>query len=69
MKPFNLMEYIRKFRFIIVGSLLVSGIIAFLALNYIQTYTASAIIRYSNSGAKEGLAPDGTEIDGSEPGI
>lgn len=66
MKPFNLMEYIRKFRFIIVGSLLVSGIIAFLALNYIQTYTASAIIRYSNSGAKEGLAPDGTEIDVSE---
>ena len=66
MKPFDLVRYIRKFRLLIIACLLFSGVIAVLVLNYFQTYTASAIISYTNSQAVDGLAPDGTEIDTTE---
>lgn len=66
MKPFDLVGYIRKFRLLIVGCLLFAGVAAVLALNYFQTYTASAIISYANSQAANGLAPDGTKIDITE---
>lgn len=66
MKPFDLVRYIRKFRLLIIACLLLSGVISVLVLNYFQTYTASAIISYTNSQAVDGLAPDGTEIDTTE---
>jgi len=39
---------------------------AYLALSSNQKYIAAAVIHYSNEGAVEGLAPDGSEIDTSE---
>mgnify|MGYP000055008651 FL=1 len=66
MKQFDLLGYIRKFQIPIVIVSILAGIIGFLILDRMQTYTASAIIRYSNASAEEGIAPDGTPIDTTE---
>ena len=66
MKQFDLLGYIRKFQIPIVIFSLLAGIAGFLILVRMQTYTASAIIRYANDSAEDGLAPDGTRIDTTE---
>lgn len=38
----------------------------YVASNRMQSYTASTVIEYTNTGASEGLAPDGSKIDTSE---
>ena len=66
MKKFNPWAYIRKFQYLIVAFALLAGIVFYTLVIPFQTYTASAIIEYTNEGASTGLAPDGTEIDTSE---
>lgn len=66
MKKFSPVSLIRKYKFLIIGIAVIAGIAAYGFFNMQQTYTASALIEYTNSTAEEGLAPDGTEIDTSE---
>lgn len=66
MKKFNPMALIRKYKFLIFGIAVISGIFAFAFFSQKQSYTAAALIEYTNAKAEEGLAPDGTEIDTSE---
>lgn len=66
MKKFNPLLIIQKYRFLIIGVALLAGVVAAFLLNGRQSYTATAIIEYTNTRAKEGLAPDGTKIDTSE---
>lgn len=66
MKKFDIMAYIRKFQILIVIASALAGIVGYIVLNRMQTYTATAIIRYANSDATQGLAPDGSTIDTTE---
>ena len=66
MKKFDLIGYIRKYRLLIIVLSVLAGLAAFFVLNRIQTYTASAIICYTNADASKGMAPDGTAIDTTE---
>ena len=66
MRKFNPWAYIRKFQYLIVSLALLAGIVFYMLVIPFQTYTASAIIEYTNEGASSGLAPDGTQIDTSE---
>lgn len=66
MKKFDIMAYIRKFQVLIIIASVLAGIVGYIVLNRMQTYTASAIIRYANSDASQGLAPDGSAIDTTE---
>ena len=66
MKDFNPIATIKKYKFWIIGLSLIAGIVCFFALNRQQSYTATAIIEYTNSSAAEGKAPDGSTIDPSE---
>lgn len=66
MKKFKPLDLLKKYRVLIVCVALLAGVVAYFMLNQKQTYTASALIQYTNEDAEQGLAPDGTEIDTSE---
>lgn len=66
MKRFRVLDYLKKFQIPIVVLSLLAGVVFYTYMQSKQTYTASAIISYTNSGASEGLAPDGSEIDVTE---
>ena len=66
MQSFNVLRYIKKYQiFIVAVSLLAGGVFYLIMLNK-QHYTATAVIRYTNERAEEGLAPDGSDIDITE---
>ena len=66
MKNFNPIATMKKYKFWIIGLSLLAGIVCFFVLNRQQSYTATAILEYTNEEASQGLAPDGTTIDPSE---
>ncbi len=66
MKNFNPIETMKKYKLWIIGLSLLAGIACFFVLNRQQSYTATAILEYTNEEASQGLAPDGTTIDPSE---
>lgn len=66
MKRFRILDYLKKFQIPIVVLSLLAGVVFYTYMQSKQTYTASAIISYTNSGAEQGLAPDGSEIDVTE---
>lgn len=66
MKKFRILEYIKKYQVLIVVISILAGIFSYNYLQGKQTYTASAVIKYTNDGASQGLAPDGTSIDTSD---
>lgn len=66
MKEMKVFSYIKKYRILIVIASIAMGILFYMYFSGRQTYTAVAIIQYTNPEAKNGLAPDGTEIDTSE---
>lgn len=66
MKKLSPLALIKKYQFLIIGLAILSGIVAAVFFSHQQTYTATAILEYTNETAEEGLAPDGTEIDTSE---
>lgn len=66
MKDFNPIASIKRYKLLIIGLSLLAGLACFIFLNQQQSYTAVAIIEYTNKEAVDGLAPDGTEIDPSE---
>ncbi len=66
MKNFNPIATMKKYKLWIIGLSLLAGIPCFFVLNRHQSYTATAILEYTNEDASQGLAPDGTTIDPSE---
>lgn len=67
MKDFQIFRYLKQFKYLIaIGSVLAGFMFYYVASNKMQSYTASTVIEYTNTGASEGLAPDGSKIDTSE---
>lgn len=67
MKDFQIFRYLKQFKYLIaIGSVLAGFMFYYVASNRMQSYTASTVIEYTNTGASEGLAPDGSKIDTSE---
>ena len=66
MKAFNPIAIMKKYKLWIIGLSLLAGALCFFFLNRQQSYTATAILEYTNPEASEGKAPDGTDIDPSE---
>ena len=61
MKDFQILRYLKQFKFLIaIGSVLAGFMFYYVASNKLQSYTASTVIEYTNAGATEGLAPDGS---------
>ncbi len=66
MKKFEIFRYLKKFS-IVVFLVAVLGIgVTYWYIGSHQKYTASAVIRYTNSEITNGLAPDGTKLDVNE---
>lgn len=66
MKEFQLLRYLSKGKiFILIIALLGSSWVYFYA-NSQQVYTATTVIRYSNTAIDEGLTPNGSKLDVSE---
>ena len=67
MKDFQIFRYLKQFKYLIaIGSVLAGFLFYYVASNKLQSYTASTVIEYTNTGATEGLAPDGSKIDTTE---
>lgn len=66
MRNFQLFRYIKKWMPGIVLFFMVMTIGSYFILSSNQKYIATAVIHYSNEGAVNGFAPDGSEIDTSE---
>ena len=67
MKDFQILRYLKRFKFLIaIGSVLAGLLFYYIASNRMQSYTASTVIEYTNQGASDGLTPDGSKIDTSE---
>ena len=67
MKDFQIFRYLKQFKYLIaIGSVLAGFMFYYVASNKMQSYTASTVIEYTNAGASEGRAPDGSKIDTSE---
>ena len=67
MKQFQILRYLKKYQAVIAAGSIIAGILFYVAVQlFIQTYTASTVIEYTNPEAANGVAPDGTEIDTTE---
>lgn len=66
MKELKALTYIKKYRAFIALFSIILGALFYIYFSGKQVYTAQAIIKYTNTEAESGLAPDGTEIDTSE---
>ncbi len=66
MKSFQLSRYLKKWLPIIIVFFVAMTGLSYVGLASIQKHTASAVIQYTNSGAVEGYAPDGSKINVSE---
>ncbi|MCR5485641.1 MAG: diguanylate cyclase [Clostridiales bacterium] len=66
MKKFEILRYLKKFSaLVLILALVGSGLIYMYSVRK-QQYTASAVIRYTNDGIKNGYTPDGTALDVNE---
>ena len=66
MKQFHIAGYLKKYQFPIVILSLLAGLFFYVYMQRQQTYSATVVINYTNDGAEDGLAPDGSQIDVSE---
>lgn len=66
MKQFQVFRYLKQWLPLILCFFIGMTVLAYQIMAKRQTYTASAVIEYSNPGAKDGYAPDGSTIDVSE---
>ena len=63
MSKFQPFQYIKKYAVEIIVFLILLTVGLYIVLRQIQTYTAEMVIEYVYSGAENGLAPDGTDLD------
>ncbi len=66
MKNFQIFRYLKKWMPLVALFFVVMTAVAYRFLAGKQEYVASAVIRYKNEEAIDGLAPDGSEIDVAE---
>lgn len=67
MKEFQILRYLKKYHVVIAALSVMMGIIFYYgAGRFLQSYTAAAVIEYTNKDASLGMAPDGTQIDPTE---
>lgn len=67
MKQFQILRYLKKYSAVVaVVSILTGFLFYIMAQRHLQTYTAAVVIEYTNDGAEQGEAPDGSTIDVSE---
>ena len=67
MKQFQVFRYLKKYWAAIAVASVTMGVLFWLFTHFfIQTYTATVVIEYTNPEAAMGYAPDGTELDTSE---
>lgn len=66
MKEFQLLRYLKKYRFLIALIMLAGCLFVYRYAQSHQTYTAAVTLEYVNETASEGLTPAGTRIDTSE---
>ena len=66
MKKFEILRYLKRFSFLIFLLSLVGSLLIYLYADSKQAYTASVVIKYTNSGVADGYAPDGSKLDVNE---
>ena len=66
MKEFQLLRYLSKGKFVIFVIALLGAIGVYFYADSQQVYTATTVIRYANDAIKDGLTPNGSELDVSE---
>lgn len=66
MKEFQLLRYLKKYRYLIALIMLAGCIAVYSYTVSHQSYTAAVTLEYVNEDAAEGLTPAGTAIDTSE---
>lgn len=66
MKKFNIFRYLKQFSLLIFLLAVVGSVAIFLYGKSQQRYIATVVIQYTNTGAKEGLTPDGSPLDVTE---
>lgn len=66
MRKFEIFRYLKKFSILVFLVAMLGVIVTWHYTESHQKYTASAVIRYTNSEVERGLAPDGTKLDVNE---
>ena len=67
MKELDVFRYLKKYRAVIAGLSVLTGILFYIVAQFhIQQYTAITVIEYTGSRAEEGYSPDGKKIDTTE---
>ena len=59
MKQFSILRYVRQFSLLILLLSLAGSVVIYRYGKSQQRFVASAVIRYTNTGAKNGYTPDG----------
>lgn len=66
MKKFEIFRYLKRFSLLIFLVALAGAVMIYMYADGKQQYTASVIIKYTNSAISDGLAPDGSPLDVNE---
>ena len=66
MKSFDLLRYLKKWWFLIMLITAVGCLGVYEFISSRQSYTATAIIQYTNANASQGRNADGSKIDPTE---
>lgn len=66
MRNFEILRYLKRFSLLIFLVSLAGAVLIYQYADSKQEYTASVVIRYTNSAIADGLAPDGSPLDVNE---
>ena len=66
MRKFSVLRYLKQFSVLIFLFALIGSLAVFFYGKNQQRYVASAVIQYTNSGAKDGYTPDGSPLNVEE---
>lgn len=66
MRKFSILRYLKQFSVLIFLFALIGSLVIYFYGTSQQRYVASAVIQYTNAGAKEGYTPDGSPLQVEE---
>ena len=66
MQKFDLLRYLKRFGLMVLAITIIGTAVVYLYCKNNQTYTARAMIRYTNDNIENGMNPDGTPLDVDE---
>lgn len=66
MNKFNMLKYLSKWKYLIFIVCVMGSLAVYKYVMYNQEYTASTVISFTNSEAKDGKTPSGDDIDPTE---